>query len=369
MNFSTSSDRGRGTGARVTDSWLERGILTARLLRGAWRPASGAPAIDQLDLAALTPALQWTGSAGLAWWRVRGTDLAATVAGCDLHKAYRSYAAESVLREHDLAQALKALTAAGVTPLLAKGWAVERLYPGSGLRRYDDIDFAVHPHQHSAAQRAVAHDYHGETDIDVALGPWGELAGHSFDDLMARAEEELFQGSRVRVLGREDHLRLLALHALKSGVRRPIWLSDIGVLMDRSGAELDWSRVLSGDPRLTDWTITGLRLAAVLAGASLDGAPPRVREAALPRWVVRSALHQWGEPAGEVAPLLSWPVLRRPAAAREVWRRRWPNPIESTYLRYGEYGARPRLRHQCWCFITGSVRWSLAARLRRLKRR
>lgn len=65
---------------------------------------------------------------------------------------------------------LRRLGAAGVEPLLIKGWAIARLYPGAGLRPYTNLDLIVRPSELGAARGnlwkppAVAVDLHEEPD-------------------------------------------------------------------------------------------------------------------------------------------------------------------------------------------------------------
>ena len=123
-----------------------RGRLVAELLAGAWRDAPPAPGLSAAELAAVTPLLLASGGAALAWRRVRVSEsLRATPAAHQLRQAYRLHTLEAALHERNIKQVFALLRAAGVEPLLVKGWAVARLYTEPGARPYGDIDLCVRP--------------------------------------------------------------------------------------------------------------------------------------------------------------------------------------------------------------------------------
>ena len=63
-----------------------------------------------------------TGAGGLAWWRIRGSDLATSSTGQEFQQTFRAQSLQSGMHERTLTDAVGNLRAAGIEPLLAKGW-------------------------------------------------------------------------------------------------------------------------------------------------------------------------------------------------------------------------------------------------------
>jgi hypothetical protein len=155
--------------------------------------------------------------------------------------------------------------------------------------------------------------------------------------------------TRVLVLGNEDHLRLLALHLLRHGAWRPLWLCDVARLVERLGGALDWDLVLRGIRENARRVAIVIGLSRRLLGATLPHTLPRpaARDAhAVPRWLVEATIRQWGrryERYGDDAMLSTG---RLPKAILDAARRRWPNPIEATVSVGAPFNALPRLPFQ-----------------------
>lgn len=290
------------------------------------------------------PLLLQTGAAGLAWWRIRPSPLASNRALDELHQAYRLIALQAAVHELRVARAFAALRAARVEAVLAKGWAMARLYPDPGLRPYGDIDLYVRHEQHAAALEALE-DPQGE-GIDLHRG-FAELDDRRPDELVARSRVETLQGVEVRVFGPEDHIRLVALHMLRHGVLRPLWLCDVALALESRPLDFDWHAFASGSRRRSAWVRSAFGLAHALLGARLDGVPMAEGAARLPRWLVPAVLRQWSlfvPPHGSRAPMAA--SLGHPAAFLRGLLLRWPNPVEATVGVGGPFNGLPRLPFQ-----------------------
>ena len=245
----------------------ERGRLVASVLTQAWRREPSPSQLSAVELAEITPFLLKTGSGGLAWWRIQHAEVGTSSAGLKLKHAYISQVLGEELQEKEIVQAFEVLRSAGIEPLLAKGWAVTRLYPGPGLRSSTDIDLCVRPQQRSMAADRLS-------DL-VAQGCWLDL--HTEFRPLDRTVEELYLHSQpvplseteIRVLGPEDQLRLLCLHMLYHGVFRPVWLCDLGMALESLPSDFDWDYCLSGKHRNSDGVLCALVLAHRLLGARL----------------------------------------------------------------------------------------------------
>ena len=139
----------------VTKGALEQGRRLAAMLAGSWRPVPPHADFAVEDWDATVARLLETGAGGLGWWRVRESELRHLPASAKLHDAYRMHSLEAGMHEPSIAEAFDRCRRAGVEPLLAKGWAVARIYPEPGLRPFGDIDLFVRPEQHLTARDGV----------------------------------------------------------------------------------------------------------------------------------------------------------------------------------------------------------------------
>jgi Uncharacterised nucleotidyltransferase len=292
----------------------------------------------------VAPLLLQTGSAGLAWWKIRSSPLASNGALDELHQAYRLIALEAAVHELRVTRAFAVLRAAGVEAILGKGWAMARQYPDPGLRPYGDIDLYVRHEQHAAAVEALEDP--PREGIDLHRG-FAELDDRRPETLVARSCVQTLRGVEVRVFGAEDHLRLVALHMLRHGVLRPLWLCDVAVALESRSRDFDWDAFASGSRRRLAWVRSAFGLAHALLGARLDGVPKAEGAARLPRWLVPAILRQWSAfvpPHGSRAPMAA--SLRHPAAFLRGLVLRWPNPVEATVGVGGPFNGLPRLPFQ-----------------------
>jgi hypothetical protein len=244
------------------------------------------------------------------------------------------------LHERRIVRALRLLGAAGITPLLVKGWAAARLYPHPGLRPYGDVDLLVRPQERARAAQALGSPAGQRCRID--LHDRFRLLGRSVDELHERARVAQLGTSEVRILGAEDHLALLCLHMLRHGAFRPVWLCDIAAGLESLPADFDWGRCVPGDARRAQWVACALGLARELLGARVSD---RIA-APLPAWLPRAVLQQWGDDEHYMGtPSVAF-ALRRPDLLPRALRLRWPNAIQATVGVGGAFNALPRLPFQ-----------------------
>jgi putative nucleotidyltransferase-like protein len=341
----------------VTRERLTRGQQVAAALAASWRVTPDPWEPSREELGTVNALLLRSGAGALAWRRLRTGAAARSPAGFELQQAYRLHAIQALLHERQLAHVVQRLRAAEVEPLLGKGWAVARHYPEAGLRPYGDFDLYV-----GGAQREVARTVlEGEgAPVDLHVG-CVELNDRPWSVLHERARSYPLGGSQVRVFGAEDHLRLLALHMLRHGAWRPMWLCDLGAVLETSARGFDWTYFLSGDARRTDWVCCALVLARELLGANLDGAPAQVTGRTLPGWLHRTVLRQWAdagfEAQGRRQPMVAY--VQRPVGVVRALRARWPNAIEATVGMRGPFNALPRLPFQLAECLSRTARFTL----------
>ena len=310
--------------------WMTRttsriGSLLATALRGAWREPPPPVTLSADELGDIAPLLLETGGGALGWWRFQHSPLTTSPAGGRLKMAYRLHTLQAAVHEREVALVVGHLRSAGLNPVLAKGWAIARLYPESGLRPYGDIDLLVGPEAFSAAGVPPSV---GGAPVDLHRR-FAELDDRPLDELYRRSQLVALGDVDVRILGPEDHLRLLCLHLLKHGFWRPTWLCDVGVALDCMPGDFDWEYFLSGKEQRTSWAVCVLLVAHQLLGARLDG--PRAGRMALelPDWLIPDVLKAWesGHPLYD-RPFISY--LRRPTGVVQAVHRRWPSRIQAS---------------------------------------
>jgi hypothetical protein len=295
---------------------------------------------------------------------VRGTALAGTEGGEGLRQAYLLHTLEAELHALRLGGVLSRLDAAGVDALLIKGWAIARRYPEVGLRPYSDLDLIVRPGEAEAARAALMVPPVYEASVDLHDGP-SRVDVLGFDQLAERAEVTQLGAQRVRILGPEDHLRLLALHALRHGVFRPIWLVDLAVCVEGRSAGFDWERCLGPIRRQGEWVIDAVALAERLLGARVEDTPAAGRGDDLPGWLIRAVLRNWARGTGtsHLTPVFEALVARsrHPRLAWAEARRRWDRPIEATLEVGAPFNRLPRWPFQA-AAVAQRIRAGLASR-------
>ncbi|MCU1267768.1 MAG: hypothetical protein JWM21_4086 [Acidobacteria bacterium] len=370
---------------------VDTGALVARVMAGVWRESPSNPEISEAQLADVTRLLYASGSAALGWWRIRNSSLADSASGELLHDAYRRSRLNALIHEREIKYVLSLLRAEGIEPILVKGWAIARHYPDRALRPYGDIDLCVRPDQFARAEAAlkclenIAGHYVDLHDgftkfgsgqqalrVPTSVGlfsslpknpPEGGTLNTCWDALFERSELVSLGEEKVRVLGAEDHLRILCLHLLRSGAWRPLWLCDIALAVESRGPDFDWARCLGADPLVADWVACTIGLAQQLLGADVN-APSnefaiRNSQFAIPRWLAPAVLRQWGRARGpsETRSLLVTLVnhLTDPKTLFREFRARWDRPVIATFGMRAPMNNFPRAPYQCADLLRRSV--------------
>jgi hypothetical protein len=308
-------------------------------------------------MAAVRP-LKGSGTAALAWWRIRGSHLRESELGVALRQSYQTQSLQSALQEWEVEHVFSRLRSAGVEPILLKGLATARLYAEQGLRPPGDIDLCVRPEQYEAAREAVwGSGRKGEALIDLGHDDDALLDRGGWEGVYARSLLVELNGSKVRVLGHEDHLRFLCLHLLRHSAYRPLWLCDVAAALESAPADFDWEIALGDDALKRNWVTCVIDLARGLLGARRDALPEEVQTARAPSWLVAEVLRQWEHPctADHLPRELMAVSLRRPWRALPALLGRWPDPIKALVGLRRPFDERARLPRQLRFYVVQSA--------------
>ncbi|MEW6209372.1 MAG: nucleotidyltransferase family protein [Acidobacteriota bacterium] len=335
----------------------KRSLLMVAALRGIWRDEPLPLEISDAEFREVIPLLLGSGFAALGWRRIRNTPLATSPDAADLLDGYRLYSLHNAVIENQIAEVFASFRAHSIEPILIKGWAVARLYAEKGLRLYGDIDLVVRPSDYEAAS-GLLNDRKYAVDLHSGLS---KLDAHTMDELYARSQIVKLKSEDVRVLGAEDHLRVLCEHFLRDGGWQARALCDISLAVENRPAGFDWDICLGKDERRAEWVACAIGLANRLLDAKIDDTP--VASDRLPRWLVPAVLKQWRRPnvSDHYPQELMIKSLVNPLRAAKALLGRWPDPVRATVMMEGRFNNLPRLPFQAGLYM-----WRMADFLKRL---
>lgn len=379
-------DRSQELTLRKPGAPLRKGdsAIIAATLAGAWRQPVPISAVTAADLYRITPALVSSGVAAIVSASIASNpDLKGTAGATELHNAFRYVAMQASVKERVLEEIVSLFAAAGMEPMVIKGWAIARYYSRPHLRPFGDFDLCAPPGCHQKAveilERHIAPDLRGRSqhrvsnkfqittpanlsatvDLHPSLHKFRLPSLAAIYDRSIRVE---VNGHVVRTPCLEDHIRLAALHFLNHGGWRPLWLVDIAAMLDHVADDFDWDMCLGQDPETRRWICCVLELSGVLLGARLERVPSQHRIEALPQWIVKTVLHEWRMPlAGRHVHTPMATVSTNPKLLGRAIAERWPNALRVVYERNGTPDEPYPLRHQLASFSTIAARFSSRA--------
>jgi hypothetical protein len=237
-----------------------------------------------------------------------------------------------------VAQVFRLFRDNGIEPVLIKGFAADQYYPSDVFRPSIDVDLAVSAADFEKAENlgatadGMAIDLHRELRHLDTL-PWADL----FENTRLIDTE----GTQIRVLRPEDHLRVLAVHWLNDGGinREKLW--DVYYLIADRGPDLEWNRALDVVPaNRRRWIECTILLAHKYLGLDLKHVPIEADVNTLPKWLTSSIERSWADPPKEI-PL--WLLTRKPAEfAKQLKLRLAPNPVRATVEMEGDFDSGSR---------------------------
>jgi len=330
-----------------TNSAKDTGRLVAAFLSGAWRRKPPALDFSATDFERIAPLLLQTGAGALGWWRLRSSKLESCAAAEQLHEKFRLYTLETRLHKSRIEEVFALLRARSIEPILIKGWTAARYYPERGLRPYGDIDLCVRPEEFQSAERALADLDPRKFSVDLHSG-FARFGIREEEKLFTRSELVTMDQTDVRILGVEDHLRVVCFHLMREGAWRPLWLTDVAAALESVPQDFDWNYCL-GEKRQAAPVVCAIALAQQLLGARVVGLPEAARPKKTPRWLVPTVLSEWGSRAPSMTSRHDFPMSGHLRLRKDILKglqHRWPNAIEATTTMNGPFNDLPRLPFQ-----------------------
>jgi hypothetical protein len=187
-------------------------------------------------------------------------------------------------------------------------------------------------------------------DVDLVHDEVDGIGDRSWEAFYPRTRLVRLGETDVRVLGLEDHLRVLCIHMLKGPRMSPVLLCDIALMIETLPARFDWNACLGSRPQ-SDWVASAIGLAHQLLDVSIAHTPVQGRAGNLPRWLVPAILKQWAtyRPMEYMPPMTAY--LRNSKGVVAALRTRWPNPFESTLVLKKPLRRMPPVHYQLGYFF------------------
>jgi hypothetical protein len=346
---------------------IRKGLLVAAVLEGVWRIA-GFPRMEvsELELDEVTPLLCSSGSAALAWYRIRNTHLQHSSSAEVLHQSFRLQSLQTAIHEEKVEKVFRLLREASVEAILAKGWAAAGFYSNRDLRPCGDIDICVRPSDFQVARQVLSSSQASDCWVDLHEH-FFENGDRTVDQLFERATIVPLGLQHIRILSLEDHLAFLCIHLLKHGAWRPLWLCDIAAAVESLPATFDWQAFIGNNPRRASWIACAVGLAHRLLGARIEQLPLEKDHTEIPEWMVEAVLLHWSTlfPADHL-PVRPAPLMvNNLSSGRKIMKgaiERWPDPITATFNMGGEFNNFPRWPYQVADFFRMTTRYLISLR-------
>lgn len=244
--------------------------------------------------------------------------------------------------EIEIAKVWRDFEAAGLNPIMIKGWAAARYYPEPSARHLGDIDLAFAAEEYEAAEAARIRGGLYRTDLHRELR---HLDTENWKNLFERSVLVDCAGAKIRVLCPEDHLRVLSVHWMNDGgaYRHRLW--DIAHLLSQCGDRFDWDKCFAPvGPRRRRWVVTTVGLAARYLDVDLGFVPFAKEFEDIPDWVCRTVEREWASGV-RLVPLHT--ILNDPRQiVAQIRKRIPPNALQSTIEVEGEIDDGPRFKYQ-----------------------
>lgn len=262
----------------------------------------------------------------------------------DIDDAHRWGVLQQLSQRATAAAVVSTFQRHGIEPIVIKGIAVARFYPEDRWRKFTDVDLAVSAGDFERAKEVKLMAATGFQPIDLHkelrhldTAPWA--------DLLANSRTVNIEGTDIRFLREEDHLRIVCVHWLTDGGAYKHRLWDIYWSVKNRTADFDWDRCLNTvTHNRRKWIVYAIGLANRYLDLSVDELPFAEEAKALPKWLIRSLEREWRSTT-RLQPLNLF--KRDPIGlCRQIMKRLPPNPIQATIDMEGSLDASTRIHYQ-----------------------
>lgn len=248
------------------------------------------------------------------------------------------------------ARAVSIFRTYGIDGVVIKGLAAHLSYPDHHFRNSVDVDIAASPTEDMVALAAVS-SANVDINIDLHRG-LRHLDTVAWDDLFENSRLIDIDGTLIRMLRPEDHLRVLCVHWLNDGGANRERLWDVYYAVANRPADFDWDRCLNiVSATRRRWIICAIGLAHKYLDLNIDDLHFADEAKDLPRWLIKTVEKEWASDV-RLMPLQMF-LDDRKQLWKQVKKRIPPNPIESIIETEGSFDSRFRIHYQ---IIAGTKR-------------
>ncbi len=255
------------------------------------------------------------------------------------------------LKEHEILirRSFDSFRDIGIEPVLFKGWVTAKFYPWGVPRFFSDTDLAVSKDDFDKARLFCQNDDIQSLNIDLH-NEFRHLDSESWGDLFHRSQLIDLDGTAIRILSPEDHLRIICVHWLNDGGAYKDRLWDIHYAVQNRQPDFDWDLCLNTTTTVRRrWIICAIGLAHRHLGLQIDDLSFADEAKIIPAWIEKALEKEWKSQV-RLRPLITC-LHDRKLMFEQVRKRLPPNPIQSTIEMEGSFDAPSRVYYQLGGFF------------------
>lgn len=243
--------------------------------------------------------------------------------------------------EKRVSEAVAFLRQNKIEPLLIKGWAAAQYYPEPSERGFSDVDLMVAAADYKKGLKFLE-NFRDPVDLHLEAKHLDTL---SFEQLFANSELVKCGQTEIRVLCREDHLRILCVHWLIDGGAKKDKLWDIFYAVKNRPADFDWKRCLETvSPTRRRWIVCTIGLAHKYLELDISDLPFADECRDIPVWLIKAIEKEWK--SGTLLLPMHLYLNDRKEIWKQIKKRLPPNAVQATVDLEGEFDNKPRIFYQ-----------------------
>jgi len=262
------------------------------------------------------------------------------------------------IAEEDIKAAFRYFREQGIEPVLIKGWAAALEYPEKYMRLYGDIDLCVAPESFEKSRQLIVSEKVKKIQIDLHCG-LRHLDTAGWETLFENSSVEYIDDVPVRILSREDHLRVLSVHWLTDGGAYKERLLDIFYLLQNHVDDFDWEKCFAAvDENRRQWIIKTIAVVHRYHKLDTTNMPFAEQLKTIPQWLSKALEKEWASDT-KLQPIhVFWDNKKE--FWKQLKKRFPPNAIQATIEMEGKFDESSRIFYQL-----GSIFMRLMPSIRR----